>query len=65
MTAIWRLTRGAGQRVAVIDTGIAAHRRLSHVIAGGDYVSSGDGRQDCDGHGTVVAGIIAASPDPD
>jgi membrane-anchored mycosin MYCP len=47
----------------VIDTGIAAHRRLSGVIAGGDYVSSGDGRQDCDGHGTVVAGIIAAAPD--
>lgn len=63
MPAIWRLTRGAGQRVAVIDTGIAAHRRLSGVVAGGDYVSSGDGKQDCDGHGTVVAGIIAAAPD--
>jgi membrane-anchored mycosin MYCP len=63
MPAIWRLTRGAGQRVAVIDTGIAAHRRLPRVIAGGDYVSSGDGTQDCDGHGTVVAGIIAAAPD--
>ncbi|WP_319430825.1 type VII secretion-associated serine protease mycosin [Mycobacterium sp. RTGN5] len=61
--AIWRLTRGAGQRVAIIDTGIAAHRRLPRVIPGGDYVSSGDGRQDCDGHGTVVAGIIAAAPD--
>ncbi|QEN17375.1 type VII secretion-associated serine protease mycosin [Mycolicibacterium sp. ELW1] len=63
VTAIWRLTRGAGQRVAVIDTGIAAHRRLPDVVAGGDYVSTGDGRQDCDGHGTVVAGIIAATPD--
>lgn len=63
LTALWRLTRGAGQRVAVIDTGIAAHRRLSDVVAGGDYVSSGDGRQDCDGHGTVVAGIIAAASD--
>ena len=63
MPAIWRLTRGAGQRVAVIDTGIAAHRRLPGVTAGGDFVSSGDGKQDCDGHGTVVAGIIAAAPD--
>ncbi|WP_445168957.1 type VII secretion-associated serine protease mycosin [Mycolicibacterium sp. Dal123E01] len=63
MAAIWRLSRGAGQRVAVIDTGIATHRRLSHVVAGGDYVAGGDGRQDCDGHGTIVAGIIAASPD--
>nr|WP_233211185.1 type VII secretion-associated serine protease mycosin [Mycobacterium sp. shizuoka-1] len=64
LTAIWRLSRGAGQRVAVIDTGIAPHRRLSDVVAGGDYVSAGDGRQDCDGHGTVVAGIIAAVTDP-
>lgn len=63
MPAIWRLTRGTGQRVAVIDTGVAAHRRLSNVVAGGDYVSNGDGKQDCDGHGTVVAGIIAAEPD--
>ncbi len=64
VAAMWALTRGAGQRVAVIDTGIAPHRRLSGVVAGGDYVSSGDGRQDCDGHGTVVAGIIAATADP-
>ena len=54
---------GAGQRVAVIDTGVQPHRRLPGVIAGGDYVSSGDGRQDCDGHGTIVAGIIAAAPE--
>ena len=25
----------------------------------------GDGTADCDGHGTIVAGIIGASPDPD
>ena len=65
LQAIWRLTRGAGQRVAVIDTGVQPHRRLPGVIAGGDYVSGGDGRQDCDGHGTIVAGIIAAAPDPE
>lgn len=64
MPALWRLSRGANQRVAVIDTGIAPHRRLPAVVAGGDYVAGGDGRQDCDGHGTVVAGIIAAAPDP-
>ncbi|MGY4712472.1 type VII secretion-associated serine protease mycosin [Mycolicibacterium sp. CBM1] len=64
MTAIWRLSRGANQRVLVIDTGVAPHQRLVGVIGGGDYVSDGDGRQDCDGHGTVVAGIIAAAPDP-
>lgn len=63
LESMWRLTRGSGQRVAVIDTGVQPHPRLPRVIAGGDYVSSGDGRQDCDGHGTVVAGIIAAGPD--
>jgi membrane-anchored mycosin MYCP len=65
LQAIWRLTRGAGQRVAVIDTGVQPHQWLPGVIAGGDYVSSGDGRQDCDGHGTIVAGIIAAAPAPE
>jgi membrane-anchored mycosin MYCP len=60
---VWRLSRGSGQRVAVIDTGVSAHRQLHHLVAGGDYVSRGDGTQDCDGHGTVIAGIIAAQPD--
>ncbi|ADG77498.1 Peptidase S8 and S53 subtilisin kexin sedolisin OS=Tsukamurella paurometabola (strain ATCC 8368 /DSM / CCUG 35730 / CIP 100753 / JCM 10117 / KCTC 9821/ NBRC 16120 / NCIMB 702349 / NCTC 13040) OX=521096 GN=Tpau_0863 PE=3 SV=1 [Tsukamurella paurometabola] len=58
----WRFTRGEGQRVAVIDTGVTPHPRLGEVIPGGDYVSSGDGRDDCDAHGTAVAGIIAARP---
>jgi membrane-anchored mycosin MYCP len=60
---VWQLTRGAGQRVAVIDTGVSRHRRLPDVVAGGDYVSTGDGSQDCDAHGTLVAGIIAAAAD--
>lgn len=63
LTSVWALTRGAGQTVAVIDTGVARHRRLPHLVPGGDYVSHHDGTADCDGHGTVVAGIIAASPD--
>ncbi|EUA14717.1 subtilase family protein [Mycobacterium kansasii 732] len=54
---------GAGQRVAVIDTGVARHRRLLHLVGGGDYVSTGDGTRDCDAHGTVVAGIIAGTAD--
>ena len=59
---VWQLTRGAGQRVAVIDTGVSRHRRLPDVVPGGDYVFTGDGTQDCDAHGTLVAGIIASSP---
>jgi membrane-anchored mycosin MYCP len=48
----------------VIDTGISPHSRLPDTAAGGDYVFIGDGTQDCDGHGTAVAGIISAAPDP-
>ena len=62
---VWEFARGAGQTVAVIDTGVARHRLLPHLVPGGDYVYTGDGTEDCDGHGTVVAGIIGASPDPD
>ncbi|MFP3468411.1 S8 family serine peptidase, partial [Leifsonia sp. SIMBA_070] len=48
----------------VIDTGVTRHPRLPRVQAGGDYVSRTDGTDDCDGHGTLVAGIIAAQPSP-
>ncbi|WP_327112715.1 type VII secretion-associated serine protease mycosin [Nocardia sp. NBC_01730] len=60
----WDFSRGAGQLVAVIDTGVARHPRLPDLEAGGDYVAEpGDGiSEDCDAHGTVVAGIIAAKP---
>jgi membrane-anchored mycosin MYCP len=63
LPAVWKLTRGSGQRVAVIDTGVSPHSRLPDTAAGGDYVFTGDGSQDCDGHGTAVAGIISAAPD--
>jgi len=61
----WRFSRGAGQKVAVIDTGVNRHPRLRILEPGGDYVSNSDGLQDCDAHGTLVAGIIAAAPSPD
>ena len=64
LPGLWQLTRGAGQTIAVIDTGVARHRLLPHLIPGGDYVSTGDGTEDCDGHGTIVAGIVGAAGDP-
>ncbi len=63
LQSVWPLTRGAGQTVAVIDTGVARHRLLPRLLPGGDYVSIGDGTEDCDGHGTIVAGIVGATPD--
>ena len=51
---------GAGVKVAVIDTGVAAHPQL-HVSPGADFVTpeEPDPLRDCDLHGTVVAGVIA------
>ncbi|MGW4525865.1 type VII secretion-associated serine protease mycosin [Amycolatopsis sp. NPDC004378] len=64
-------TGGIGKdvKVAVIDTGVTQHPWFQgRVKSGGEYVakpSKGqpDGLEDCDGHGTEVAGIIAAKPD--
>lgn len=52
---------GSGVTVAIIDTGVYPHPRLPEVIDGGDFVDAGVGATvDCDGHGTIVAGVIAA-----
>ncbi|ORA67786.1 peptidase S8, partial [Mycobacterium heidelbergense] len=58
----WQFGRGAGQKVAVIDTGVTPHPRFPHLIPGGDYIMSGDGLSDCDAHGTIVASVIGAAP---
>ncbi|BAV41358.1 type VII secretion system ESX-5 serine protease mycosin MycP5 [Mycobacterium ulcerans] len=58
----WQFGRGAGVKVAVIDTGMTPHPRFPHLIPGGDYVMGGDGLQDCDAHGTIVASMIGAAP---
>ena len=62
LAAAHRLATGAGQVVAVIDTGVSPHPRLGSRLRGvGDYLTGGTGLADCDGHGTAVAGILAAS----
>ena len=56
---------GAGVRVAVIDSGVdATHPQLrGRVAQGADFLRNDpSGRQDCAGHGTAVASIIAAAP---
>ncbi len=56
-----KANRGAGVNVAVIDTGIATdHPDLKSNIVGGKNCSTGTSYADQNGHGTHVAGTIAA-----
>jgi thermitase len=59
----WTVTRGAGATVAVVDTGIdAGHPDLAaRTMAGYDWVDDDADPTDANGHGTHVAGTIAAS----
>lgn len=56
-----KANKGAGVHVAVIDTGIQTnHPDLKDNIAGGKNCSTGTSYNDGNGHGTHVAGTIAA-----
>jgi subtilisin family serine protease len=53
-------TTGAGVTAYVIDSGIrATHTDFSGRVSGGaNFVSDGNGTNDCHGHGTAVAGVL-------
>ncbi|WBB57412.1 type VII secretion-associated serine protease mycosin [Verrucosispora sp. WMMD573] len=56
-------TQGEGVTVAVVDTGVDPHPDLrGNLLPGTDLLEGGgrDGRRDITGHGTGMAGIIAA-----
>lgn len=67
---VWEVRRlhgfatGKGQTVAVIDSGVSRNDRLPQLLGGGDYILGEDGLFDCDHHGTLVAGVIAAAARP-
>ena len=62
---VWSVTRGAGVRVGVVDSGVDDDnpQLRGKVFAGHDFLRNTDGaRFDCAPHGTAVASIIAAAP---
>jgi serine protease AprX len=57
----WSRATGRGVTVALMDTGVANHPDLAgSVVAQIDFVGDGATRLDPSGHGTFVAGLIAA-----
>jgi thermitase len=61
--AAWKVTTGTSETiVAVLDTGVdLAHPDLAGALVGGyDFVNRDEDPSDDHGHGTMVAGVIAA-----
>ena len=64
VNSAWRRSSGRGVKVAVLDTGVdRRHEDLPRVLQGRDFVSGDRNPQDPVGHGTFVAGVIAAERD--
>lgn len=66
--AVSHLSQGAGVTVAVLDTGVNPHPAFGdRLLPGGDLLwaaAPSPGLMDCDGHGSIVAGILGGSADP-
>jgi subtilisin family serine protease/putative cell wall-binding protein len=59
----WSLSKGGNNIVAVLDTGVSyVHADLQgRVLPGHNFVGGNSNARDDNGHGTMVAGIIAAN----
>ncbi|MGW1004769.1 S8 family serine peptidase [Streptomyces sp. NPDC002520] len=56
---VWRMARGQGVTVAVVGTGVGT---TIPALSGRVTPVGADSGQDCVGHGSFVAGLIAAAP---
>ncbi|MEW9700770.1 S8 family serine peptidase, partial [Paenibacillus sp. SI8] len=54
---------GTGVKVAILDTGINTHSSELHVSGGASFVTNDTSLDDANGHGTFMAGILAALKD--
>jgi thermitase len=62
--SVHKTAKGSGVTIAVVDTGVkATHADLATVVAGTDFVTPDANANDENGHGTHVAGVIAATYD--